>query len=942
MGKFYILFFLILTYYTGFGQKEAYNWYFGQNAGISFNSGTATAVTDGKLTTFEGCSSISDANGNLLFYTDGRKVWNKNHVQMLNSFPTLLKGDPSSTQSGIIIPKPGSSTAYYIFTVDMQAGMALIAGDVDGTSNGMMYSEVDMTADSGRGAIVLLNKNLFITKPTTEGLTAVKDADGTGYWVVTHGVNNNSYMAYHITSSGVNTTPVISNSGPVVSATPNYPNFGGGAAGYMKISPNGEKIAACHYRENKEVVISDFNAATGVVSNSVSGSINYNFYSEGPYGVEFSNCNEYLYVTEDFTTFRPDSSASYPLESRIWRFDLNAANIIASKSLFQLIPNELVGGLQLAPDGKIYCSKWIRTGTDSTNYNYGYGNHLHTINNPRLSTATFTTNAISLAGKKSTSGLPPFISSFFYNSSITATNLSNGDTSLFCSGDSVLFKVTTSSYDSIRWSFGDPGSGVVNNTSTQLTPKHLFSASGIYQVKLLKYLCGIADTSKKNITFTKYPVINDLTDITVCSGTTVQLNATSNPATSYLWNTGATTPIISSDSTGKYIVTVSNNGCKSKDSMFLKEIISATAAVSISSDLSNSICNGSTVLLTANPDASLPSNGIAYQWYKNGSPLNGDTLSIYSTSQVNNGDIYKVKITVDNSNTCLSGADTATNLFPITVKPIPVMSAITNQLLCVGESTAPVVFSSNLSSTTFFWRNSNTSVGIDTSGTGNIPSFTAYNGSTQTQTAIITVTPSKNGCDGLPQQFTYTVNECSLPVELVNFDGKKIDALINNLYWTTASEYNSDYFILEYSQDITKFKEIYKVKGAGFSNQLLNYNYQHNNVPEGINYYRLKQIDTDGRYKYSDIVKIINKNDTYHATVFPNPATNSIAVIINNPVGMSQIIIYDALGQIMQKKDTPEYNNQLIEINISDFANGIYYINISDNKNKTTIPLIKQ
>jgi hypothetical protein len=66
------------------GQGHANNWYFGQNAGITFNSGTPTALLDGLLVTNEGCTSFSDENGGLIFYTDGINVWNRNHQAMPN------------------------------------------------------------------------------------------------------------------------------------------------------------------------------------------------------------------------------------------------------------------------------------------------------------------------------------------------------------------------------------------------------------------------------------------------------------------------------------------------------------------------------------------------------------------------------------------------------------------------------------------------------------------------------------------------------------------------------------------------------------------------------------------------------------------------------------------------------------------------------------------
>ncbi len=947
MLRLYILLFNLIIYFNCFSQNEANNWYFGQKAGVSFNTGTPVVVTGGQLSTLEGCSSLSDADGNLLFYTDGMKVWNKNHLPMLNTTPTInfLKGDPSSSQSGMIVPKPGSSTTFYIFTVDMQGGLNLFPfADVDGVSNGLMYSEVDMTADFGLGAVVIANKNISLSNPTTEGLTAVRDANGIDYWVVAHQINNNNYLAYHVTAAGVNTTPVISSSGPIVNVTAGFPHFGEGAAGYMKISPKGDKIAACHYRENKQIVISDFNASNGVINNSVYGDINLNSFSQGPYGVEFSNCSEYLYVAEDFTTFRPDSSASYPIESIIWRYNLNAPDVIASKDTFKRIPNEFVSALQLAPDGKIYCSRWRRIGSTTSNFRYGFGNSLHAINNPRLDTARFVNNAISFGASTyiTSSGLPPFIASYFYISNISATNMVTGDTTLFCYGDNILFRGTTSAYDSIRWNFNDPGSGTINNTSVIKNPSHLFSSGGAFTITLIKYLCGKSDTAKKNIIITNYPIINDISDVTVCFGSSVILDATSNPVTSYLWSTGAVTPTITVDTTGKYSITANNNGCKSKDSMFFKEILAVSAAVSISSNSTNNICAGDNVSLTAIPEPGIPITGQSYQWYKNGSILTGDSSNTYTSNLINNSDIFEVVLTINNVGTCLVVGTTATNAFPITVKPIPSVDIPSNQSLCDGNNTLPVNFNSNISATDFIWSNDNTSIGLGTNGIGNIPVFVGSNASLISQTATITVTPTNNGCNGTSAFFTYTVNDCLLPVELIYFNGKKIEDFVNKLYWSTASEFNCDYFSLEYSQNIAEFEEIYQTKGAGISNQTKYYDFLHYDVPNGINFYRLKQVDFDGKFNYSDIIKIVNNTDNYLASIFPNPATNHISISILNSTGSGNIIIYDALGQVMYFQETSELKVQQIELDISHYANGIYYIKISDVKNKTTLPWIKQ
>ena len=98
---------------NSFAQKETNWWYFGNKAGLNFNvmtSGVPQTLSNGSINTTEGCASISDANGGLLFYTDGIKVWDRNHVQMTNGFGML--GNPSSTQSGVIIPFPGNKNKF--------------------------------------------------------------------------------------------------------------------------------------------------------------------------------------------------------------------------------------------------------------------------------------------------------------------------------------------------------------------------------------------------------------------------------------------------------------------------------------------------------------------------------------------------------------------------------------------------------------------------------------------------------------------------------------------------------------------------------------------------------------------------------------------------------------------------------------------------------------
>ena len=167
---------LIIYFITSvcFAQKESAIWYFGEYAGLDFNNvNVPVALTDGQLNTFEGCATISDGDGNLLFYTDGVTVYNKNHEVMQNGMGLL--GHESSTQSAIIVPEIGNDNIYYLFTIDGYTG----------ESRGFHYSKIDMTLDSGLGGVLPDTKNIFLLSGTQEKITAVKHRDGKGIWVIT-------------------------------------------------------------------------------------------------------------------------------------------------------------------------------------------------------------------------------------------------------------------------------------------------------------------------------------------------------------------------------------------------------------------------------------------------------------------------------------------------------------------------------------------------------------------------------------------------------------------------------------------------------------------------------------------------------------------------------------------------------------------------------------
>jgi gliding motility-associated-like protein len=452
MKKYLLLLIVLILSLSSYAQGEANIWYFGFYAGLDFNSGSPVALADSKMNTLEGCATISNSAGQLLFYTDGSNVWNKNHQIMLNG--TGLKGHNSSTQSSIIVPKPNSSSVYFIFTVDAIAD-----------PNGLQYSEVDLSLDGGLGAITS-NKNILLVTPTCEKITAVKNATGDGYWVVAHGYNNNSFLAYSVTATGVNYMPVISNIGSLIDDTTE-------TMGYLKISPDGSKLISCNNGVSLELF--DFNNATGVANNPKL------LNNGGGYSVEFSPSGNILYLTSG--------------GQLLIQYDLTAVNISDSAIIIYERPNDYfsdyISGLQLASNGKIYCT-------------IPGVNHIGAINNPNVLGigCNFVTNVLSLGAGSGEFGLPQFIQSFFD----VGINVQNN-----CLGETTSFSlIGNQTITSATWDFGD------GNASTAINATHTYTSAGTYTVSVTATSTSGTSTKTRDIIISAIPTATKPQDLLIC------------------------------------------------------------------------------------------------------------------------------------------------------------------------------------------------------------------------------------------------------------------------------------------------------------------------------------------------------------------------------------------------------------------------------------------
>lgn len=180
-----------------------------------------------------------------------------------------------------------------------------------------------------------------------------------------------------------------------------------------------------------------------------------------------------------------------------------------------------------------------------------------------------------------------------------------------------------------------------------------------------------------------------------------------------------------------------------------------------------------------------------------------------------------------------------------------------------------------------------------------------------------------------------------LPIELLSFTGEAIEET-NVLNWTTTSEINNDYFIVEASVDAENFKSIGIVAGAGNSNEVLNYQFIDNNPIAKTMYYRLKQVDFDGKWENSEIVAI-ERNSLGTIDIFPNPVNNLLHINFNNNENVvHKILITNILGEVISEINTLGKSKLTLDV-FENLSGGVYFIKIMNKSNNliTTEKVIK-
>ena len=330
-------------------EKRNYNWVIGsgsvKNCTINFSSGYPvidTVTVAARLHDIN--ASMSDTNGNILFYTNGYKIINKNHQLMDNGdsitccigvFQQGMQNGFGAPQSALILPKPGSSNLYYVFneSLDIWATTPYFQ-----YTPLVYYSVVDMSYNGGLGKVVQKNIPLLSDTLNIGFLTACRHANGRDWWMLIREYESNRYHRFLISPSGVQEIGIQIVGNPI----PQY------SYGQTIFSPDGSKFVCVQKDQYTGPVmhyfVYDFDRCTGLLSNYITDTLTN---GGAPTGIAFSPNNRYLYISSAFALYQFD------MQDVDWQ---TTQQTIASWSTWQdSVGNTYsFGFMTSAPNRKIY------------------------------------------------------------------------------------------------------------------------------------------------------------------------------------------------------------------------------------------------------------------------------------------------------------------------------------------------------------------------------------------------------------------------------------------------------------------------------------------------------------------------------------------------------------------------------------------------------------
>ena len=342
--------------------------------------------------------------------------------------------------------------------------------------------------------------------------------------------------------------------------------------------------------------------------------------------------------------------------------------------------------------------------------------------------------------------------------------------------------------------------------------------------------------------------------------------------------------------------------------------------------LGTSTANTGTLSYTS---GSMINSGFFTRWYDNSTFANGNVSGLFPMGAVS-GDVRPFHIAPTTGPTT-GGTITVSHTYINDWRYIFVIDVDSKVLLTENDSYWTVATGNGLTGGTYNLRGEGTGFGIVNSVNdlrlilqSSVVGNPAANGGTTTDPQVNRTNVSLTD---LNNSFFIATSDASdvLPLTLISFSANAVNNKVN-IDWQTANETNTDYFLVQRSKDGTTWETIQNAKAVGANNpSTTNYSAEDQNPYSGISFYRLIEVDKNGKQTNSDVRKVSIGNISANIIVYPNPATDKITISFPSS-DKYEVSLITSIGHIINKYAV---NDTHIDLNVSGLSAGVYFINIS-------------